>query len=116
MGRKVSPVQRFRKELMDAVGEASLDFSGYCRLAAQAMLQTAMEGEVADFLGRESYQRRREDQGACGCCRCGADYNPRPAADVHHKAGRRQRGYVHGEETGESQADGDYGEVPHQEG
>jgi hypothetical protein len=46
---------------MDAVGEASLDFSGYCRLAGQAMLQTAMEAEVAEFLGREAYQRRRED-------------------------------------------------------
>ena len=62
MGRKVSPADRFRKALMDAVGEASLDFSGYCRLAAQAMLQTAMEVEATEFIGRSSYQRRAADQ------------------------------------------------------
>ena len=61
-GRKVTPAERFRGELMDAVGEASLGFSGYCRLAAQAMLQTAMEVEAAEFIGRGSYQRRAEDQ------------------------------------------------------
>jgi hypothetical protein len=38
-------------------------FSGYCRLAAQAMLQTAMEIEATDFIGRTGYQRREEDQG-----------------------------------------------------
>jgi len=62
MTRKVTPADRFRQALMEAVGEASLDFSGYCRLAAQAMLQTAMEVEVADFLGRGSYVRRGKDQ------------------------------------------------------
>lgn len=60
--RKVTPAERFRVELMDAVGEAGLDFSGYCRLAAQAMLQTAMEQEAAEFIGRGAYQRRAEDQ------------------------------------------------------
>jgi transposase-like protein len=53
-----------RKALMDAVAGARLDFSGYCRLGAQAMLQTALEVEVADFVGRASYQRRDEDQAA----------------------------------------------------
>jgi len=43
---------------MEAVGEASLGFSGYCRLAAQAMLQTAMEEEAGAFIGRSSYKRR----------------------------------------------------------
>lgn len=62
MSRKVSPADRFRKDLMGAVGEASLDFSGYCRLAAQAMLQTAMEVEAAEFIGRSSYERRGRDQ------------------------------------------------------
>ena len=62
MGRKVSPADRFRKALMEAVGEASLDFSGYCRLAAQAMLQTAMEVEATEFIGRLSYERRSPDQ------------------------------------------------------
>lgn len=57
-GRKRSPADRCRDRLLDAVGEASLDFSGYCRLAAQAMLQTALEIEAAEFIGRCSYQRR----------------------------------------------------------
>ena len=61
-GRKVTPAERFRGDFMEAVGEASLGFSGYCRLAAQAMLQTAMEVEAAEFIGRGSYQRRAEDQ------------------------------------------------------
>ena len=54
MSRKVTPADRYRQALMGAVGEASLDFSGYCRLAAQAMLQSAMEVEAADFIGRGS--------------------------------------------------------------
>lgn len=58
MPRRVTPADRFRKALMDAVGQASLDFSGYCRLAAQAMLQQAIEAEAAEFIGRSSYQRR----------------------------------------------------------
>ena len=64
MRRKVTPAERSRKALMEAVGEASLDFSGYCRLAAQAMLQGAMEVEAAEFIGRASYQRRAADQSA----------------------------------------------------
>ncbi len=63
-GRKVTPAERYRVGLMDAVGEASLGFSGYCRLAAQAMLQTAMEIEATEFIGRATYQRRGEDQSA----------------------------------------------------
>lgn len=62
MGRKVSPADGFRKALMEAVGEASLDFSGYCRLAAQAMLQAAMEVEATEFIGRSSYERRTAGQ------------------------------------------------------
>lgn len=64
MSRKVTPADRSRKALMDAVGEHSLDFSGYCRLAAQAMIQTAMEVEVTEFLGRAAYARRQEGQAA----------------------------------------------------
>jgi transposase-like protein len=64
MKRKITPAERFRKQLLEAVGEAGLNFSGYCRLAAQAMLQTAMEVEAGDFIGRAGYQRRTEDQSA----------------------------------------------------
>ena len=63
--RKATPAERVRGELMEAVGEASLNFSVYCRLAAQAMLQTAMEVEAAEFIGRVTYQRRGEDQSTC---------------------------------------------------
>ena len=62
MSRKVTPADRFRQELMAAVSEASLGFSGYCRLAAQAMLQTAMEVEAGPFIGRANYERREGPQ------------------------------------------------------
>ena len=62
MSRKVTPADRFRQGLMEAVGEASLGFSGYCRMAAQAMLQTAMEVEAAQFIGRANYERREGPQ------------------------------------------------------
>lgn len=64
MQRKVTPAQRFRQTMMDAVAGGSESFSGYCRLAAQAMLQAAMEHEVGEFIGRGSYQRREPDQAA----------------------------------------------------
>ena len=64
MKRKVTPAERFRQGLMDAVAGAGESFSGYCRLAAQAMLQAAMEHEAAEFIGRANYQRREPDQAA----------------------------------------------------
>ena len=42
MRRKITPAERFRQGLMEAVAGAGESFSGYCRLAAQAMLQAAM--------------------------------------------------------------------------
>lgn len=62
MRRKITPAERFRQELMGAVSGAKESFSGYCRLAAQAMLQSAMEVEATEFIGRTTYQRREEDQ------------------------------------------------------
>ena len=62
MRRKITPAQRFRQALMGAVAGAQESFSGYCRLAAQAMLQTAMEIEATEFIGRASYQRREDDE------------------------------------------------------
>jgi transposase-like protein len=47
---------------MGAVAGSQESFSGYCRLAAQAMLQAAMEVEATEFIGRTTYQRREEDQ------------------------------------------------------
>lgn len=60
--RKITPGDRFRQELIGAVLGSWESFSGYCQLAAQAMLQTAMEVETTEFIGRETYQRREEDQ------------------------------------------------------
>ena len=57
MPRKASPADRFRQALMEAVRETSLDSSGYCRLAAQAMLQVSMEVQATEFIGRSSYER-----------------------------------------------------------
>lgn len=62
MQRKITPGQRFRQELLDAVAGGEESFSGYCRLAAQAMLQAAMELEAAEFIGRSSYVRREPEQ------------------------------------------------------
>ena len=46
MQRKITPGERFRQELMGSVSGSRESFSGYCRLAAQAMLQTAMEART----------------------------------------------------------------------
>ena len=62
MPRKITPADRLRKKFLGAVAGAEESFSGYCRLAAQAMLQTALEYEAAEFIGRASYQRRSEAQ------------------------------------------------------
>jgi len=62
MSRKKTPSIRFRQQLQDAVTAGGESFSGYVRLAAQAMLQTAMEVEAEAFVGRSGYQRRGEDQ------------------------------------------------------
>jgi hypothetical protein len=39
MQRKITPAERFRQQLLGAVAGSQESFSGYCRLAAQAMLQ-----------------------------------------------------------------------------
>lgn len=62
MSRKDTPSVRFRQQLQEAVTSGGESFSGYVRLAAQAMLQTAMEVEAAEFIGRSGYQRRSEEQ------------------------------------------------------
>jgi transposase-like protein len=60
--RKRTPSVRFRQQLQDAVTAGGQGFSGYVRLAAQAMLQTAMEIEAEAFVGRENYARRDGEQ------------------------------------------------------
>ena len=55
--RKLSPGGRCRQAFEEAMKQGDLDFTGYCRLAAQAMLQMAVEEEAAEFIGRSAYQR-----------------------------------------------------------
>src|SRR3990172_1323389 len=55
--RKDSPARRCRVAFEAAMKQGDLDFGGYCRLAAQAMLQMAVEEEAAEFIGRAAYQR-----------------------------------------------------------
>jgi len=55
--RKASPGRRYRQAFKEAVSQGGLDFPGYCRLAAQAMLQLAIEEEAAEFIGRAAYER-----------------------------------------------------------
>jgi len=62
MSRKITPSVRFRRQLTDAVTAGGEQFSGYVRLAAQAMLQTALEVEAEAFIGRTTYVRREAEQ------------------------------------------------------
>ena len=55
--RKTTPAHRCRRAFEEAMKQGDLDFTGYCRLAAQAMLQMAVEEEAAEFIGRAAYQR-----------------------------------------------------------
>src|SRR5574342_1041192 len=58
--RKFSPGQRCRQAFEKAMKQGDMDFAGYCRLAAQAMLQMAVEEEAAEFIGGTAYQRLGE--------------------------------------------------------
>ncbi|BBN46565.1 MULTISPECIES: transposase [Mycobacterium] len=60
MSKRVSPVQRLQAEI-DGVFAGGEDLAGaieeVARLGARLLLQTAIEAEVAAFLGRDRYQR-----------------------------------------------------------
>lgn len=55
--RKASPARRRRKDFEELLKQGNMDFADYCRLAAQAMLQLAVEEEAAEFIGRLAYER-----------------------------------------------------------
>ena len=63
MPSRVSPTQKIRDEI-DALFGSGRDLSevleDVARLGARLIMQTAMEAEVAEFLGRARYQRRAE--------------------------------------------------------
>ena len=60
MSKRVSPVQRLQAEI-DGVFAGGEDLAGaieeVARLGARLLLQTAIEAEVSEFLGRDRYQR-----------------------------------------------------------
>ncbi|WP_458118285.1 transposase, partial [Mycobacterium avium] len=60
MLKRVSPVQRLQAEI-DGVFAGGEDLAGaieeVARLGARLLLQTAIEAEVSEFLGRDRYQR-----------------------------------------------------------
>ena len=60
MSKRVSPAERLRAEI-DGVFAGGKDLAGaieeVARLGARLLLQSAIEAEVAAFLGRERYER-----------------------------------------------------------
>lgn len=60
MSKRVSPAERLRAEI-DGVFAGGEDLAGaieeVARLGARLLLQSAIEAEVAAFLGRERYER-----------------------------------------------------------
>src|SRR5918999_3068560 len=61
VSRGVSPTERIRAEI-DALFDGSRDLADaleeVARLGARLIIQTAVEAEVEEFLGRARYQRR----------------------------------------------------------
>jgi putative transposase len=64
---RVSPTDRIRAdidELFASEGDVGDGLEEVARLGARLLLQTALEAEVTEFLGRDRYQRRQNDDGA----------------------------------------------------
>lgn len=61
---KIAPSERVRQELRDFLGDGSQEapISQFVRLAVQRVVQEMLEQEVTDFLGRERYERRDDEQ------------------------------------------------------
>lgn len=60
MPRRVSPIDRIRAEIterLSADDDVSTTLEEVARLGARLLLQTALEAEVSEFLGRERYAR-----------------------------------------------------------
>jgi transposase-like protein len=62
MPPRVSPIERLRAEIAQRLsreGDLPTALEEVARLGARLLLQTALEAEVSEFLGRERYQRGR---------------------------------------------------------
>ncbi len=74
MAARVSPTERIRAqidELFATEGDLGDVLEEVARLGARLLLQTALEAEVTEFLGRNRYERRRLAKGAKGGSRNG---------------------------------------------
>jgi putative transposase len=64
VARRVSPTERLRAQI-DELFASERDLASFledvARLSVRLMMQTALEAEVDEFLGRPRYQRRSED-------------------------------------------------------
>jgi putative transposase len=61
VARRVSPVERLRAEidqLFSSDRDLALILEDVARLSVRLVFQTALEAEVAEFLGRARYERR----------------------------------------------------------
>lgn len=64
MSRQVSPIDRIRGEIDDLFGSEfrgglGVTLEDVARLGARLLLQSALEAEVTEFLGRNRYERRQ---------------------------------------------------------
>jgi putative transposase len=67
MATRVSPTERIRAqidELFDSEGDLGQVLEEVARLASRLLLQTALEAEVTEFLGRDRYERRAASEQA----------------------------------------------------
>jgi putative transposase len=64
VARRVSPPERLRAEIDELFAsdrELASILEGVARLSVRLMMQTALEAEVDEFLGRARYQRRADE-------------------------------------------------------
>jgi len=61
---KIAPSERVRQQLQELLGSGTSEspVSQFIRLAVQRVVQEMMEQEVTDYLGRERYGRRGDEQ------------------------------------------------------
>ena len=70
MAPRVSPTERIRVELDELIASSTTDsladhFEEVARLSVRLVLQSALETEVSEFLGRDRYERgEREREGS----------------------------------------------------
>ena len=61
---KIAPSEQVRQQLQELLAEGTSEtpVSQFLRLAVQRVVQEMLEQEVAEYLGRERYERREDAQ------------------------------------------------------